>query len=166
MATTPEDNIQKIIARWKELLNEPSVEETGGEKTLEEEKASLETLKTEALTQRENETAQLEKEKAQIEKDRAQIELETAKVALEAKRADLQTLTDNNAARKEFSQKIFALTSVWLFFVLIILIATGQGNLLLSDKVLTTLLTTSTITVLGFFSTVTLYLFNRSKKQN
>lgn len=75
----------------------------------------------------------------------------------------IQRLKDDNEARKNFSQRIFTLTVMWLFFILLIVLGCAMNIIHLSDSVLIALITTSTINVLGFFTAVTLYLFNKDK---
>lgn len=75
----------------------------------------------------------------------------------------IQRLKDDNEARKNFSQWIFTLTVMWLFFILMIIGCVGKKFIYLSDTVLVTLITTSTINVLAFFTAVTIYLFNKDK---
>jgi len=77
----------------------------------------------------------------------------------ERKKLENQTLSDDNQGRKEVKQWAMVLTSTWMLFVLLILISTGNGNLVLSDTVLVTLLTTTTANVLGIILIVTKYFF-------
>lgn len=77
--------------------------------------------------------------------------------------AHINNIEQNTSERKKFAELIYILTVIWLILVLSIVISTGHGILRLSDKVLITLITTSTVNVLAFFTAVTLYLFNKNK---
>lgn len=81
----------------------------------------------------------------------------------EYSRAQLRRLLDDNKARKSFSQWIFALTVLWMFLVLVIVIQCSRGVFRLSDGVLIALITTTTANVFGFFYVVVNYLFNKDK---
>jgi hypothetical protein len=81
----------------------------------------------------------------------------------EFSRAQLKRLLDDNRARKSFSQWIFAITVLWMFIVLIVVIQCSRGVFMLSDSVLITLITTTTANVFGFFYVVVNYLFNKDK---
>lgn len=70
---------------------------------------------------------------------------------------------NDNIARKVYAELIFTVTVMWLFFVLVTVIAVGRGFLKLSDTVLVTLITTTTIAVFGFFLAVVNYYFNKEK---
>jgi hypothetical protein len=78
-------------------------------------------------------------------------------------RAQLKRLLDDNNARKSFSQWLFAITVIWMFVVLIIVIQCGRQSIILSDSVLIALITTTTANVFGFFYVVVNYLFNKDK---
>ena len=60
------------------------------------------------------------------------------------------------------------LVSLWLFFVLLIIVAKGQNKLNLSDSVIITLLTTSTANVIGIMIISMNYFYEkkRGKKNN
>ena len=77
--------------------------------------------------------------------------------------AQLKRLLDDNKARKTFSQWLFAITVLWMFIVLMIVIQSGRQSIVLSDSVLITLITTTTANVFGFFYVVVNYLFNKDK---
>jgi len=81
----------------------------------------------------------------------------------EYSRVQLRRLLDDNKARKAFSQWIFAITVLWMFMVLIIVIQCSRGVFMLSDGVLIALITTTTANVFGFFYVVVNYLFNKDK---
>lgn len=70
---------------------------------------------------------------------------------------------NDNIARIKYSEAIFTVTVMWLFFVLVTVVAVGKGFLKLSDTVLITLITTTTVAVFGFFLAVVNYYFNKDK---
>lgn len=78
-------------------------------------------------------------------------------------RAQLKRLLDDNKARKVFSIIIFAITVLWMFLVLFIVVQCSRGIFSLSDGVLIALITTTTANVFGFFYVVVNYLFNKDK---
>ena len=78
-------------------------------------------------------------------------------------RAQLKRLLDDNKARKVFSVIIFAITVLWMFLVLFIVIQCSRKVFHLSDGVLIALITTTTANVFGFFYVVVNYLFNKDK---
>jgi hypothetical protein len=77
--------------------------------------------------------------------------------------AQLKRLLDDNKARKSFSQWIFAITVIWMFMVLVVVIQCSRNVFVLSDGVLIALITTTTANVFGFFYVVVNYLFNKDK---
>ena len=81
----------------------------------------------------------------------------------EYSRAQLKRLLDDNKARKSFSIWIFAITVLWMFMVLMIVLQCSRGVFRLSDGVLIALITTTTANVFGFFYVVVNYLFNKDK---
>ncbi|MBO9201384.1 MULTISPECIES: hypothetical protein [Niastella] len=78
-------------------------------------------------------------------------------------RVQLKRLLDDNKARKVFSVIIFAITILWMFLVLIIVVQCSRKVFHLSDGVLIALITTTTANVFGFFYVVVNYLFNKDK---
>lgn len=81
---------------------------------------------------------------------------ETKKVAIAGQIQDINE-------RKNFAKKSFWLVAVWLVVMCSIVVVVGLGYLRLSDAVLITLITTTTVNVLGIFLGVTRYLFYRPK---
>jgi hypothetical protein len=81
----------------------------------------------------------------------------------EFSRTQLKRLIDDNRARKTFSNWIFAITVLWMFVVLMIVIQCSRRVFFLSDGVLIALITTTTANVFGFFYVVVNYLFNKDK---
>jgi hypothetical protein len=90
-------------------------------------------------------------------------EIKELDVDAEYARAQLTRLIEDNKARKTYSYWIFAVTVLWMFFVLMIVLQCGRGAIHLSDGVLIALITTTTANVFGFFYVVVNYLFNRDK---
>lgn len=79
----------------------------------------------------------------------------------EIKLAYLNTLKQNNTERKKYARHIFFFTCAWAITIVIIIFCDGLNNFFhLSDSVLITLITTTTINFFGFFLLVTKYLFN------
>ena len=72
-------------------------------------------------------------------------------------------ITGDNHARKTHSTLIFIMVFIWLITVLGIIIFVGNGTLVLSDKVIITLLSTTSVNVIGLLVIVANYLFNKSK---
>ena len=81
----------------------------------------------------------------------------------EFSRAQLKRLLDDNKARKKFSVFIFAITVLWMFLVLFIVVQCSRKVFILSDSVLIALITTTTANVFGFFYVVVNYIFNKEK---
>ncbi|MEI6946614.1 hypothetical protein V9K67_05385 [Paraflavisolibacter sp. H34] len=79
------------------------------------------------------------------------------------KHAQVEKIKDDNIGRKRYAELIFAITVIWLFIILMIVIQCGKGTLRLSDAVLITLITTTTASVFGFFLLVVNYYFNKDK---
>jgi hypothetical protein len=112
-----------------------------------------------------NEGATLEQEiKFVGEKYRQSLQLEYLKTL----RANNRTLKQNNKQRKIFSAQIFVFSCVWVLIILLILLLQGFGGYWwgnrryafgLSEPVLVTMITTTTINCLSFFVLVVKYLF-------
>lgn len=62
-----------------------------------------------------------------------------------------------------FSPNVFDLIKTWLAFVALIILFTGWGCLKLSDNVLITLLSTTTIEILGLLAIILRHLFPNKK---
>lgn len=101
-------------------------------------------------------------EKKELEEEKLH-ELEQQALELQLLKAQIRKFEDDNEGRKEFSRNIFAVTVVWMFLVLMIVIQCANGKWHLSDSVLIALVTTTTATVIGIFIIVANYLFNRDK---
>jgi hypothetical protein len=57
----------------------------------------------------------------------------------------------NLEARKSYAKKIFIMVSIWLGLMILIIIFQGVGSIKLSDSVLITLITTTTLNVITLF---------------
>lgn len=94
-----------------------------------------------------------------------QEDLEQKQIETALKQHELIQRKAEHDQRVGYASKIFKLITFWLITILLIVIAAGSGckyfTLELSDKVLITLLTTTTVTVLGLFITVLKYIFGR-----
>ena len=77
--------------------------------------------------------------------------------------AQLDKIKGDNLFRKIHSTLIFFMVFVWLTAVLAILALVGKGFFMLTDRVLITLLTTTSINVIGLLVIVANYLFNKDK---
>ena len=85
-----------------------------------------------------------------------QIRLEELKTLQEKNR----TLAQNNEERKRYAKYIFGLTSVWAILIFVILFCVGFKKIYISDTVVVTLITSTTINFFVFFVLVIKYLFN------
>jgi hypothetical protein len=70
------------------------------------------------------------------------------------------SFTQNMDERKSYARKIYNLTIGWAITIFVILFLKGWHLLDLSDKVIITLISSTTINFFGFFFLVTKYLFN------
>ena len=66
--------------------------------------------------------------------------------------------------RNKFADKTYELVYAYIFFVLGFVFLQGIGLFHLSDSVLITLLSTTSITIIGLLASVIKYLFQRQKK--
>ncbi|MEJ7586561.1 MAG: hypothetical protein WKI04_03255 [Ferruginibacter sp.] len=78
------------------------------------------------------------------------------------------TISQNISERKKYATKIFRLTVSWTTAIFFVIFLNGFAFhcFYISDKVLITLITTTTINFLGFFLLVTKYLFNTKETEN
>ena len=74
-----------------------------------------------------------------------------------------ETLGINSEERKKYAGYIFKLTCIWASLIFVIIFFQGFGCTKLSDKVVITLITSTTINFFGFFLLVTKYLFNSNE---
>lgn len=80
-----------------------------------------------------------------------------------SKRLDNDIKSEDKELGKKFASKIFILTIIYLLYVAIVLLLIGFRikSFYLSDKVLITLLGTTTATMIGVFNFVMKYLFHK-----
>ncbi|MCW3104970.1 MAG: hypothetical protein JWO09_3410 [Bacteroidetes bacterium] len=76
-----------------------------------------------------------------------------------------ETLKQDREARKRYALLTFILTCTWCLFIFIVVLAAAEGYLIhnkfhLSDKILITLITSTTVNFFGFFILVMKYLFH------
>ena len=99
--------------------------------------------------------------------------LQLKRLEIELKQQELLQRKDEHKLRKKFSSRLYRLICVWLFVLMIILLSTATScikiwptnqctDFVLSDKVIITLLTSTTVTVLGLFVTVLKYMFGNN----
>lgn len=95
--------------------------------------------------------------------DKALLEKEVYE--LESARLDIQDKRQNIDARKTYGKHIFWLVCAWLSITLLVVILAAVGGpigwFIVSDSVLIALITTTTASVLGLFTIVVNYLFNK-----
>jgi hypothetical protein len=84
-------------------------------------------------------------------------------MSYEQHQQNLANSSQNMEERKRYAECIYGFTCVWCIFLAIILIGKGTDDLNISDEVLITLITSTTINVFVFFRYVTKYLFNAGK---
>ncbi|HYG15916.1 MAG TPA: hypothetical protein VEC12_09195 [Bacteroidia bacterium] len=104
------------------------------------------------------------KSASSIDAEAKELDIKALKLKNKKKKLKLKALRQYFKARKQFAQHIFTLVCVWLFFILIIVVASGQKKLELSDTVLVALITTTTINVSAFLVIVANFLFPNKKK--
>jgi len=89
-----------------------------------------------------------------------------AEISYLLKKEVLASLQQNNRERLRYAKWTFVLTCFWIFAVMTLVFfngyhpATGNRPLQLSDTVIITLISTTTINVFGFFLLVIKFLFN------
>jgi len=115
-------------------------------------------------------TASIKEEESYVEKDLdRELKIEDVKTRQEYN----QLLKQNREERKKYAKNIFNLTCVWTSLIFLILILNGTKSIKgvkylefdLSDQVLITLITSTTINFFGFFLLVVKYLFNTESKK-
>jgi hypothetical protein len=72
---------------------------------------------------------------------------------------ELKGRKQDRKERKVYANLTFTLISIWLTLILVTFIAIGQKRLEYSDSVIITLLTTTTVEVIGLFIIIAKYLF-------
>jgi hypothetical protein len=94
-----------------------------------------------------------------------QEELQQKVIETAIKKHEFDQRKSEHDQRVAYASKLFIFISVWLTVLLLVLIASGSSckyfSLEISDRVLITLLTTTTVAVLWLFITVLRYIFGR-----
>jgi hypothetical protein len=115
-------------------------------------------------------TPAISEETEYVEKDLdRELQIEIIKAEREKNRQSQQ----NREERKRYARHIFLFTCLWATTIFIILILSGLKcikdvkyfEFSLSDKVLITLITSTTVNFFGFFLLVVKYLFNTPEKE-
>lgn len=92
----------------------------------------------------------------------ARAEATSYDLAAQRELAELESFRQDIQARKEYAGKIYRLIAVWLGAIYVVIILQGLcAAFTLSDTVLVTLISGTTINVLGLFIVVVNYLFSR-----
>ncbi|TDQ11900.1 hypothetical protein [Pedobacter metabolipauper] len=91
-------------------------------------------------------------------RDRAKEEYEQY---VRAKKLQNDVVEQDKNERKDYASVLVTITTIWLAMVLIIFIAIGKGDLIYSDSVIITLLTTTTANVISLLVIVANYLFKK-----
>ena len=82
------------------------------------------------------------------------------KISISIRLEYLKTLRQNNIERKKYAGRIFIFTCIWAVLIFLVVFLVGFKVVVLSDTVLVTLISTTTINFFGFFLLVVKYLFN------
>lgn len=95
-------------------------------------------------------------------------QLQHMQVQLDTLSHNLQESRDNHKLRMDYANKIFILVCLWLGCVILSVLLAGFKifNFSLSDKVLITFITSTTINVLGLFAIVAKWLFQQNDNKN
>lgn len=80
---------------------------------------------------------------------------------LEYKKEELESRRQDRKQRGKFSIAIFSFMGIYMLIVVIILMRVGNSSIYLSDKVIISLLTTTTAEIIGIFTIVAKYLFHK-----
>ena len=101
------------------------------------------------------------------EETREEEEYYNKDIVKDIKLEELKTLKQHNAIleqnkeeRKKYAKHIFILTCIWAALIFVVIFFVGFSLINLSDKVLITLISSTTINFFGFFLLVVKYLFN------
>jgi hypothetical protein len=76
----------------------------------------------------------------------------------------INSMIQDRRERKKYALWIFAIITIWLYLILIIIIFTGLNIFKLHDNILITLLSTTTVNVFGLCFIVANYLFPKNIK--
>lgn len=85
-----------------------------------------------------------------------QIRMET----LVSLREGNKTRAQNNVERKKYAGFIFLLTCIWACLIFVLIFFVGFSVMKISDSIIITLISSTTINFFGFFFLVVKYLFN------
>ena len=106
---------------------------------------------------------------ALTQKELSKLDREKAKIDLQSRLHDLDVQKAEHRSRSSYATKVFNLVICWLVFVAIVTLISGvkywEAYYAFSDKVIITLLSTTTVTVVGLFATVLRYLFQKKTQQ-
>jgi hypothetical protein len=78
---------------------------------------------------------------------------------LEQKREHLRSDIQDREERKKFATRVYYLVSFFLAISILVLVISGTSRIDLSDNVMITFLSTTTVNVIGIFAIVMRYLF-------
>lgn len=115
----------------------------------------------------------LKEERVRVQHEKSYVDEELDRLLrvedLVEKRHKNQNLQQDREARKQYALMTFILTCVWCVFIFLVIICAAEGYLVhtyfnLSDKVLITLITSTTVNFFGFFILVMKYLFHTDGK--
>lgn len=84
----------------------------------------------------------------------------------ERKLLENQSIAQDIGERKKYAKWIFWMVCGWLIVILGIIIAVGLSGLKLTDTVIVSLITSTTINITAFFLAVTKYLFPNKGEQS
>ena len=88
---------------------------------------------------------------------------ETQYIANRHSQAITNKLLTEITLRTKYTRNIFYFTCSWVLIVMIFVYLDGVGYINISDTIVVTLITSTTLNVFGFFTLVLKYLFNPSK---
>lgn len=102
-----------------------------------------------------------------VENELRKERLREAKLKNDAQEEENKGDSQDRDQRKDFAERIFSFTLIYMFLVFVILFISGTTtiNFYLSDNVLITLLGTTTANVIGILIIVVTYLFSRNRKR-
>ena len=132
---------------------------------------------TGAATEKKEEEFYDENQRKELSKEvvkKAALQNQLTEKQIKAEDIRILDLEQNRIERKSYARRIFLFTIVWglLIFLVIFSVATkkflvfSQSEFNLSDKVVITLITSTTINFFGFFLLVVKYLFNTGSNTN
>lgn len=87
------------------------------------------------------------------------IEMEIAYLEYERKQNEIHELKQNTELRKKYAKGIFIFLVVWSCLIFLILFLNAGHYIQISDSVMITLLTSTTVNIIGLFLVVVKYFF-------